>query len=264
MIASVVRRDEVSAFLTYTLVLAVICALGTIWEYRFHQNLFYIWSDKLLPSVFHVGTADSSGVDELGRRQVRGPAELALEAVAMLSMALPIALVRILQAPGWRARILYGLAACVILAGAISTYRKSAFLAPVAVFAMIAYFRRRDLLRLAPLGLVLLVVIHAPSPGAIGSIASSSTATASASRPSATAPPTTTPSGPTSGATCCSAAATAATTTRATGSSTPRSSTASSRSACSACAAFVLMAVVVIVSGRAGIRSRDPVRAESG
>ena len=92
--ASVIRESEVRPFLTYTLVLAGICAAGTIWEYRFHYNVFYEWSDKLLPGFFTVGEAESSGVDEIGRRLVaRAGARSALEAVAMLAMALPIALV---------------------------------------------------------------------------------------------------------------------------------------------------------------------------
>jgi hypothetical protein len=41
IVASTVRKREVPAFLKYTLVLAVLCALGTIWEYRFHYNMFY-------------------------------------------------------------------------------------------------------------------------------------------------------------------------------------------------------------------------------
>ena len=47
--ASALRRSEVPAFLNYTLILAVICALGVIFEYRFKQNPFYDWSNKLLP-----------------------------------------------------------------------------------------------------------------------------------------------------------------------------------------------------------------------
>ena len=264
MIASVVRRDEVPAFLSYTLGLAVVCALGTIWEYRFHQNLFYIWSDKLLPSMFHVGTADSTGVDEIGRRVVRGPAQLGLETVAMLSLALPIALVRALQAPGWRGRLWYGLAACVLMAGAIATYRKSAFLAPVAVFAMIAYFRRRDLLRLAPLSVVLLVVIHAASPGALGAIAfqlngnrlgvatvSDRTADYDAIRPDVWSH---------------------LLFGRGYGSYDHTSYRILDNEILDrlveigvlGLGAFVLMAGAVILSGRAGIRSRDPVRAQVG
>ena len=51
---------EVRPFLTYTLALAVIVALAMIYEYRTKQNLFWNWSDKLLPSGFTLNT--SSGV----------------------------------------------------------------------------------------------------------------------------------------------------------------------------------------------------------
>ena len=67
----------------------MLCALGTIWEYRFHYNVFYGWSDKLLPGFFTVGHTESSAVDEIGRRIVIGPGEISLEAAAMLSMGLP-------------------------------------------------------------------------------------------------------------------------------------------------------------------------------
>jgi hypothetical protein len=170
MIASVVRRTEVRAFMVYTLVLAVICALGIIWEYRFKFNVFYVWSDKLLPGIFRVALFDPSGVDEIGRRQTRGPAELGLEAASMLAMAMPIAFVGVMHATRTRDRILYALAACVLLAAAVSTYRKTAFLAPISVVLTLAFFRRRELLKLAPLAVVGLLAIHALSPGAIGAI----------------------------------------------------------------------------------------------
>jgi hypothetical protein len=170
MIASVVRITEVRAFMTYTLVLAVIAALGIIWEYRFKYNVFYEWSDKLLPGIFHVALFDPSGVDEIGRRQTRGPAELGLEAAAMLAMAMPIAFVGVMHATRWRNRVLYGLAACLLLAAAISTYRKTAFVAPISVLLTLAFFRRRELLKLAPLAVVALIAVHALSPGALGAI----------------------------------------------------------------------------------------------
>jgi hypothetical protein len=167
--ASVVRPTEVPAFLMLTLVLAVIAALGLVWEYRFEYNVFYDWSDKLLPGIFQVAVPDSSSIDAIGRRMTIGPAELGLEAVAMLAMALPVALVGITQARRWGVRLLYGLAAAVLLAAAFSTYRKSALLAPVSVVLTLAYFRRRELLKMAPLGVVVLVVVHFLSPGALGS-----------------------------------------------------------------------------------------------
>jgi hypothetical protein len=164
-----VRAREVRAFLTYTVVLGVICAIGVLWEYRFKQNLFYEWSDKLLPSqLFTVEKLDTSAVDDVGRRLVRGPAALPLETVAMLAMALPIALVRLTEAEGWRKRVVYGLAVALVLSASLATFRKSALLGPVAVILMIAYFRRRELLKLAPLALVLVVFVHVLAPGALG------------------------------------------------------------------------------------------------
>jgi O-antigen ligase/polysaccharide polymerase Wzy-like membrane protein len=172
IVASVVRRTEVAAFLRYTLVLATILALGMIWEYRFKQNLFYDWSDKLLPGAFVV-TADSPlEVDSLGRRMVRGSAGVPLEAVTMLSLALPIALVGLLRSERRRNQLLYAVAACALVAAMFATYRKSALLAPVAVILTVAYFRRRDLLKLAPLGMALIVVVSVLSPGALMSTVS--------------------------------------------------------------------------------------------
>ena len=170
--ASVVRRAEVRPFLTYTLILAVICALGMIYEYRFEQNLFWEWSDRLLPGAFNVTGQLEAGpiVDDIGRRLVFGPAEVSLEAVAMLTLAIPIAVVRLLDAERWRERLIYGLAACILVAAILATYRKSAFVAPAAVLLALAYYRRRDLLRLAPLAMVLVVLVTALSPGALTSI----------------------------------------------------------------------------------------------
>jgi hypothetical protein len=167
--ASTLRRTEVPAFLNYTLILAVCCAVGVIFEYRFVHNLFYEWSDKILPSFFVVGDPDAAGLDGIGRRAVHGPAEAALEAVAMLAMALPIAVVRLMQSKEWRGRILYGLAACALVAATFATYRKSAVLAPVAAMLTLAYFRRRELLKLAPLGMVLVLIVSVLSPGAVRS-----------------------------------------------------------------------------------------------
>jgi hypothetical protein len=165
--STAVRSREVRAFLTYSLALAVIVALGVLWEYRFKQNLFYEWSDKLLPGIFEVGKTDPRSVDETGRRLIQGPATVPLETVAMLAMALPIPLVRLTQAEVRRDRVLYGLAACLLFAGAFATFRKSGLLAPVAVIATIAYFRRRELLKLAPLALVLVVLLPLLAPGAV-------------------------------------------------------------------------------------------------
>ena len=169
MISTGLRPSEIRAFLQYTVILAVVCAVGVLYEYRFKHNLFYEWSATLLPhGIFSVETLDTQAVDNIGRRMVRGPAALPLETVAMLAMALPVALVSAVHAKSTRDRLLYGFAACLILAAAFATFRKSALLGPLAVIATVAYFRRRELLKLAPLGLVLIVIIHIAAPGALG------------------------------------------------------------------------------------------------
>jgi hypothetical protein len=171
--SSAVRRSEVRPFMTYTLALAVIVAAGMVIEYRTTQNVFWLLSAKLLPSGFTLNTSSGdSAIDYIGRRIVRGPAEVPLEAVAMLSMALPIAVVRIIESPQWRSRLKYGAMTGLIIAAIFSTYRKSGFIAPFAVLLTLAYFRRRELLRLAPLGLVLLAMVSALSPRALGSVLS--------------------------------------------------------------------------------------------
>ena len=170
VIASVVRKGEIKPFMNLILGLAVIVAIGTLWEFNFDYNVFYEVTKKLLPGGFIFTAAGIDGVDEIGRRLVVGPTEHGLEVVAMLSMAMPIAFVRLMETRRWRDRILYGLIICLLFGAALATYRKSAILAPIAGCLVLAYFRRRELLRLAPLGLVLLVAIPILSPNALGSV----------------------------------------------------------------------------------------------
>jgi hypothetical protein len=171
IVASSVRRSEVPAFLTFTLVLSVICGLGIIYESRMNVNVFNTLSATIFPSPFEV-VADASGmaVDSLGRRWIGGPAAYGVEAVFMLAMAMPIAVVKIIGAPTRRRQLLYGLAIVVLLAAMFSTQRKSALIAPAAVMATLVYFRRRELLSLAPFGLVMIVLVAAVSPSAVHNV----------------------------------------------------------------------------------------------
>jgi O-antigen ligase len=167
MLSGVVRRTEVRPFLLYTLGLGVICALGMLVEYRTQYNVFFDSAAKLLPgSVFKV-TWLQSGYDFGGRRLTHGPAVHGLVAVTMLSMALPIAVVGLVDAVRWRPRVLYGLAACVLMAAMLATQRKTALIAPGFAVLTLAYFRRGELLRLAPVAAVLLVALVLVSPGTI-------------------------------------------------------------------------------------------------
>jgi hypothetical protein len=169
MMSSVVRREEVAAFVKYTLVLAVLCALGMIWEDQHLRNVFFDWSQSALPNAFEIATT-SSGWDTEGRRLVHGPAAHPLVAAAMLSLALPIAVLGLMHARQLGGRILYGLAAGALLVGVLSTQRKTGLVAPVAGVLTVAFFRRRELLRLTPVAVIVLIALVAVAPGTVAPV----------------------------------------------------------------------------------------------
>ncbi|MEZ5062960.1 MAG: hypothetical protein R2700_15885 [Solirubrobacterales bacterium] len=169
VVASAVRREEIVPFLRLNLVLAVICSIGVIWEYRFGYNVFYDVARHVLPPIFDVLDAPS-GFDELGRRSVSGPTDHSLELVAILSMALPIALVGLMRARTLGSQLLHVLAAVIIGTAIISTYRKSALLAPAAAVVTLVLLARGQVMRLAPLAVLALVLLPVTSFSAFGSI----------------------------------------------------------------------------------------------
>jgi polysaccharide biosynthesis protein PslJ len=100
-----------------------------------------------------------------------GPTNHGLAATAMLVMVMPFALVRILHPSSRRSWWLNGAAFVLMVAGAMSTDRKTALLVPVALVIYIGCYRPREMLRLAPAGLLILVaVVHFASPHALGTI----------------------------------------------------------------------------------------------
>jgi 4-amino-4-deoxy-L-arabinose transferase-like glycosyltransferase len=88
----------------------------------------------------------------------------------MLAMAVPIAIVRLLHADRPRSRIAYGLAGCVLMVGILATQRKTGIVAPLAGVLTLAYFRRRELLKLAPVAVVMLVALLIVSPRTISPV----------------------------------------------------------------------------------------------
>jgi hypothetical protein len=170
IVSTAIRPTEVQAFLKLTLGLSLIVGLGIIWEYRFKTNVFTFFAQKALAGPIQLETAgDGPAIDSLGRRGIVGPTAVGLEAVTVLSLALPIVIVGLMSSRG-RQRLLYALAACVLVAATMATGRKSALLAPVSVVLTLAYFRRRELLSLAPVGLVVAVAVGTLSSGAIHSL----------------------------------------------------------------------------------------------
>jgi hypothetical protein len=173
IVASAVRPREVAAFVKYSLILAVVCAIGSLWELHFHRNLFYQWTHSLLPpSLFVVPQPTAGGVDELGRQLTLGPTEAPLELATIVAIALPIALVGLMRSVRRGHRTLYLLACALLVAAGFATYRKSALVIPAVLIVVLAMFRPRQSLRLLPLGLVLFVLVHFLARGAIGSLTS--------------------------------------------------------------------------------------------
>lgn len=171
IIASSVRKSELRAFVNFSLILAVLCGVGSLYEYRAHYDVFYQWSRMLFPSgIFKVPIPPASAIDELGRRVTLGPAEAALELATMLALAVPIAFVGIMQAERRRNRVLYAVAACILLAGGLTTFRKSSLIMPAVAVVVLMAFKPRQVVRLAPLAVVLFIVVHILAPGAIGGV----------------------------------------------------------------------------------------------
>ena len=172
LVASVVRPAEVRAFMHLTVGLACVAAAGTIYEYRTDANLFYEWTAAILPDQFRVATPSADGkVDALGRRLIQGPTQHGLEIATLLAMALPLAMVGLIGASSLRRRALYGLVVALLFAGSVSTYRKTAIIAPAAGLVAITLFRPVQMIKLLPLGAVIVVGVHFLSPGALGSSA---------------------------------------------------------------------------------------------
>ena len=111
-------------------------------------------------------------IDSQGRFWLQGPTDYGAELVGILAMALPIAVLRFLKATSVRSRILYGVPIALLPYAMVATERKTALLAPAVAFLTIAYFRRRELLSLAPLILVLAVVMIAVSPKSLEHVVS--------------------------------------------------------------------------------------------
>jgi O-antigen ligase len=78
--------------------------------------------------------------------------------------------VGLLHAKTRRARIMYGLSACIILAAGLSTDEKTSLVAPLIGIIGVVAFRPRLSTKLLPLVVVMIIAAHVLAPGAIGSV----------------------------------------------------------------------------------------------
>jgi hypothetical protein len=170
IVAKVIRPSEIKAFTMLIVGLGALEALGAVYEYRTHVNLFYTLANDLLPGV-HVSIAPAlRGVDELGRWNVIGPTDHGLALTGTLTMTLPFALVMLMEAKDRRTKLLSGFASAAIFAGCVATLRKSAFVAPAAAILVLTLYYRTRMVRMLPVAVVLGAMVHVLAPGALGSV----------------------------------------------------------------------------------------------
>ena len=170
IVASVVRPSEVSRFVDLLLGLATVAAIGTLFEYRFHYNPFYQWAQNV-PLVDVLKPSDLDQRDSIGRISVYGPAGSPIENATMFALALPFALIGVIEAKTWRRRLLYLVVAALIVSAAMSTARKTSVIAPAAGLLVLLVYRHRALTRkLIPLLAAFVAMIHFLAPQAIGSL----------------------------------------------------------------------------------------------
>lgn len=171
VVSSSLRLGELRNFTLLFVGLACLAALGTIWEYRADFNAFYEWAGRLLPAeLFSVAPDRANPVFE--RPAVTGPTAHGLAITAMLTFALPFAVSSALAAEERRTRLLYLLAAAILLTGSIATIRKTAAIVPVAAILTLLAFRPREMARLWPAALLIVAMMPILAPDAAGQVKS--------------------------------------------------------------------------------------------
>ncbi|HWA54051.1 MAG TPA: O-antigen ligase family protein [Solirubrobacterales bacterium] len=166
--ASIIRPSELSKMTKAMLGFACFTALAVIVEYRFGINVFHDWIGPLFPGYVRpegIGTYDA-----IGRKLIYGPSVQPLAVAVMFSLALPFAFAWLLEAKERRERILYGAAVLILIGGAVATQKKTSMVGPLICILVLCAYRPRPMARLAPWLIVLVVVVHAFAPGALGAV----------------------------------------------------------------------------------------------
>ncbi len=167
------RVTELRSFAALIVVLAVITGMGTIYEEKSGNNIFYSTSSAVFSPIATVDPAPTeleADPSTPGRPMISGPTRHALSVTSILGMALPFAVVLAAIASSRRRRLLWGFAACIIFAGALITQRRSGLVVPSFAIVVLFILRPRQLLRLAPFGVVALVLGLALSGGGFSAV----------------------------------------------------------------------------------------------
>jgi O-antigen ligase len=163
------RVTELRAFGALIVVLATLTSLGTIYEQKTGNNIFYSTASSVLSPIATVEAPPTEG-EKVGRPMIAGPTRHALSLASLLGMAAPFAIAFAAFSPSRRRRLLWGLLACIIVSGALVTQRRSGVVVPAVAILAVFAMRPRKLLPLVPYALVAIVVALAVSGGRINAI----------------------------------------------------------------------------------------------
>ncbi len=167
------RVKELRAFSVLIVVLAMFTATGTIYEKKTGHNVFYETASTVFSPIAIVDPPDTNAHPAPGtvsRPLITGPTRHALSVTSILGMALPFAVVLAAVAPTRRRKIFFGLASCLIIAGALITQRKSGAVVPAIALLTLFVLRPRQLVRLAPFGIVALAMALTITPGIFSTV----------------------------------------------------------------------------------------------
>lgn len=167
IVASSMRPGEVRPFMKLICGLAALTAIGVLWEYRTGFNIFYELTSKVLPVSW---PAELGNVDSLGRKSVIGPTIHPLAPAMMMACAMPYALIQMYDKKELREKVLWGALACLLVAAALATGRKTSLIAPLAAVTVLVAFRPRILRQLLPAAVGLFLIAHIAAPGALGGV----------------------------------------------------------------------------------------------
>ena len=169
LVASIIRPAEVPRFIALMLGLAAVLAIMTNLEYRLEINPFYDWTSMLLGPLVDV-PLDLHTIDYSGRTTVYASMEHPLELALVLNLAVPFALVSVLEATERKKRMARLALTGLLFAGIFATQRKTGLIASAAGVIVLLAYRPRALRQMLPILIGLIVILHVLAPGAIGNL----------------------------------------------------------------------------------------------
>ncbi|HEX3042655.1 MAG TPA: O-antigen ligase family protein [Solirubrobacterales bacterium] len=167
--ASALRPGEARNFIPLIVGLGCVAAIGSVWEYRTGYNVFYEIGGKFIPGGLDVPSV-ATEKDATGRIPVLGPTIHPLAVAQLLAMVVPFAVVGGLYGGTTRRKVFYGVALLILLAGVFATQRKTGPIVLAAGILTIFIYRPKQMMRVAPAGLLLLLAVPLVAPSALGSV----------------------------------------------------------------------------------------------